>query len=209
MRAGWSLLLLVAVACDDAATSRSGLSAVPETERGARVDLVVDDRVVLEDVRDVAPGYVVDHAGVLWSLEEGSKKRVLDRVRRAPVLHPDGPIVVREGDEPGRSQLTILRAEPEVLAPSDVGADDLPLVLSDGRVVFVSTRTTIASVWVVDPKTNDARQITNVGLVAGRPLVGFVPPPAERFEYDDVVAWDAGGGERWTWDPATNEVKKP
>jgi hypothetical protein len=83
----------------------------------------------------------------------------------------------------GESDLFLVRpgAEPVPLAPAE-GPDDMPVALPDGRVAFVSSRTTIASIWIVDPRTGALRQLTNRGLRAGRSRDGFVPTPMRQMQ---------------------------
>lgn len=182
MRLRLAMLLLAVAACDRARTEPT---ALPETERSAPQNLTIADQVALRDVRDTAGPFAIDADGVLWRIEERHRTRVVDHARRV-VLHPDGPLVVREGTAPGETSLWLNGRE---LAPAP-GADDQPFVLPDGRIVFVSTRTTVASVWILDG--GEARQLTNVGLVAGRPLDGFVPPPVDGFELvDGRLEYDA------------------
>lgn len=222
VRSAATASLLLLVACVDApATGEAsrGLApegtrtverapAIPETEQGATFDVVVGDRTVFEDVKDASPEWVVDRDGVLWRIAAGEKTRVIDRARRVPVVHPRGAIVVRAGDEPGRTSLWLLSAgEPRAIAAS-TGADDRPFVLPDGRVVFVSTRSSVASVWILDAALTEARQLTNVGLVAGRGLDGFVPPPAGEIRFvAGRVEYDAGGGW-WSLDPNDGKAER-
>lgn len=146
---------------------------------------------------------VVDRAGVLLRLTGDQRVRLLEGVHGEPALLPAGDLVIsRLGDEPGESDLWLVPAqgEPRALAPA-VGADDLPVALPSGAVAFISARTTVASLWRVDPSKPEAVQLTNIGLVAGGPREGFVPTPAERLEVvGGRLEWDAGGGERWAFD---------
>ncbi|MEQ8280710.1 MAG: hypothetical protein RMA76_39555 [Deltaproteobacteria bacterium] len=213
----WLLAVLLLPACvDPPAQTGSGLApagavtvevteAIPETERGPQHDLVIDDHVAFEDVRAADARWVVDHDGVLWRVTDGTKRRVLDHVLGLPVEHPAGPIVVREGQAPGDATLWLLAAEPRALTTGP--GDSMPFVLPDARVVFVSTRTTVASVWILDAQLEEARQLTNVGLVAGRGLDGFVPTPAERFVYKDGLTYDAGG-VHYHLDPDTGAARR-
>ena len=103
----------------------------------------------------------------------------------------------RAGDEPGESDLTLVSANgtQRVLAAGP-GPDDLPTLLTDGRIAFVSGRTGVASLFVVDPKDDDVVQLTNRGLRRVTP--DFVPPPVRRIEVArEFVEYDAGRGQRW------------
>jgi hypothetical protein len=171
------LVLLLALGCDRARTADR---SIPETERSAPIHLAVRGHVVLPDVRDLSERYVVDRDRVLWRRDGDHRRRITDRVRRVPVEHPAGLVVVRESHQLGASDLWLVGASSRALSPAP-GSDDMPYVLPDGRVVFVSTRTTVASVWIFDDLDAPPRQLTNVGLRAGRPLVGFVPTPSVGF----------------------------
>jgi hypothetical protein len=112
----------------------------------------------------------------------------------------DGSVVSsRPGDEPGETELWLEPAspndEPRVLFPAP-GADDRPTVLLDSRLLFVSTRTTIASLWIADLQTNQLTQLTNRGLSAGKPRDHtFTPPPHGPITvHKDSISYDAGGG---------------
>ncbi|MBK7581635.1 MAG: hypothetical protein IPI67_15685 [Myxococcales bacterium] len=123
-----------------------------------------------------------------------------------PVSLPDGRrIESRTGRDPGESDLWLIEASgasaPLTPAP---GFDELPFVLPDGRVTFVSGRTTVASLFVVEPNTGETQQLTNIGLAAGKPWSGFVPPPAREPSFSDgALHYDDGSGKRWRVDVAT------
>lgn len=110
----------------------------------------------------------------------------------------DGSVVIsRPGSEPGETELWYQpnKGEGRVLFPAP-GADDRPTVLSDRKILFISTRTTIASLWVGDLVTGELTQLTNRGLSAGKPRVNFTPPPHGPITVrEDSVEYDAGGGE--------------
>lgn len=127
-----------------------------------------------------------------------------------PARRPSGErVVARRGSEPGESDLYVEstdgRSRPLAPAP---GPDELPIALPDGRIAFVSGRTSVASLFVVDPETGALRQLTNRGLVAGRAWQGFVPPPAReaRFEAGALV-YDDGSGEIWRVDLTTGDAR--
>jgi TolB protein len=144
--------------------------------------------------------FVVGSDGVLRRIRDGRAVTLVDRVLGRPALRGDREIVVaRAGDEPGESDLFLVDevGQSRALAPAR-GPDDLPVVLPDRRVVFVSGRTTVASLFVVDPDTGALEQLTNRGLVAGRGLSGFVPPPARSLEFfEGALRYDAGHGDHW------------
>jgi len=154
---------------------------------------------------------VVDAEGALLRVTASGTTRLSDRVLGTPALRPNGDVVVtRGGAEPGESDLFWLRSDGSVsaLAPAP-GPDDLPVSLPDGRIAFVSGRTTVASLWLVEPETGALRQLTNRGLAAGRPLTGFVPPPATAITVSDgVLSYDDGSGATWRVDLQSGAVRR-
>lgn len=131
--------------------------------------------------------------------------RALDNVR-ASVALDGGRLLVSRSTDVGESDLWIVprdRKRPRALAAAH-GADEMPFVLSDGRIVFVSTRTGVASLWIVNQDGTGLRQLTNVGVRASDPR--FVPPPVAYLEqrgarvfYDDgtltrSIDVNVGGG---------------
>lgn len=113
---------------------------------------------------------------------------------------PGATIVSRADGTPGESDLWLIPVDPEAperrLFPGP-GADERPTLLPDGRVTFVSTRSTVPSLWLGDLRTGALVQLTNRGLSAGRGLVGLVPPPHGPIAVDGgALSWDAGGGVR-------------
>lgn len=159
----------------------------------------------LDDVVATARGpsatFAVTADGALVRLADGRRTTLLERAIGRPAALPDGGVVVAQAAaEPGESDLWLvsLAGARRALAPA-AGPDDLPIAIPDGRVAFVSARTSIASLWIVDPATDEApRQLTNRGMAAGGARVGFVPPPVEVLEASvDHLIYDAGGGARW------------
>ncbi|RKG74260.1 hypothetical protein D7W79_23450 [Corallococcus exercitus] len=95
------------------------------------------------------------------------------------------------------------------------GVDATPSISPDGRtVVFVSGRTSVASFFVTTVEGAEAKQLTNVGLenwmLFGGPPKEFVPPPvsSHHMEWlsDDVLRYNAGGGEFWTLNVRTGHA---
>ncbi|MBI3205442.1 MAG: hypothetical protein HYZ29_28135 [Myxococcales bacterium] len=108
-------------------------------------------------------------------------------------------VEARAGAEPGESDLWSVDANgsaaPLAAAP---GPDEGPVALPDGRVAFVSGRSTVMSVWLVDPSTAQTTQLTNRGLRAGTPWSSFVPPPAHGLEVDGrMLRWEDANGQSY------------
>lgn len=186
----------------------------PETDELPLFDLQRGGKTIATNIRAAAVDRgtlaIVDHNGVLFE-QIGDRRVVLfDGANGTPAILPDGSIVCsRLSDEPGETDLWIAKRgeAPRAIDPRS-GFDDLPVALPDGRVLFVSGRSSVASWWWVDPTGGEAEQLTNHGLVAGKPLIGFVPPAAERAEVlGGVVRYDAGGDRWFELDLATRAVR--
>jgi len=150
--------------------------------------------------------YAVDGAGVLWKVGADRRIRLLDGVLAVPVPGPEGPLVTVRGAEPGASAVWVLADEgpPRPL----LEAAELPCALPDGKLAFVSTRTSVASVWLHAADSAPV-QLTNVGLAAGRGLAGFVPPPARWLSCtDEALTWDDGRGAAWRLDLASGVARE-
>jgi len=95
------------------------------------------------------------------------------------------------------------------------GIDATPSISPDGKtVVFVSGRTSVASFFVTTVDGAAPKQLTNIGmeshmLFGGAPE-GFVPPPvsSHHMEWvsDDVLRYNAGGGEFWKINVRTGQA---
>lgn len=111
-------------------------------------------------------------------------------------------VEARATDEPGESDLWLVEASGAAASLAAAqGPDEMPMALPDGRVAFVSGRTTVASLWIVEPSSGLVVQITNRGLVAGKPWSGFVPPPARDVRISaSALSYDDGSGRRWSVD---------
>jgi hypothetical protein len=192
MRFGAKLSLLLVLACDEPA------ALLPETDHRALTPVELDD-------------LQVDTQGVLWRRAGGISTKLLDGVAGSPAILADRSIVVsRRGDAPGETDLWLVPAsgEPRALAPA-AGPDELPTLLADGRVAFVSARTTVASIWVVDPRTGVATQLTNKGLAAGKNLSGFVPTPMMRMTAAaNELRYESAPGVHWAVDATTGTARR-
>jgi TolB protein len=157
-----------------------------------------------------AATFLVSPAGELVRADARGEHVLLDRALGKPAPRADGSVVVARRDGPGESDLWLVALDgtARALAPAP-GPDDSPVALPDGRIAFVSGRTTLASLFVVDPDGGEPRQITNRGLVAGKPRPGFVPPPLRVLEAGaSHLLYDAGGGELWRVDLATGAAQR-
>ena len=140
---------------------------------------------------------VVDHDARLFVQQGPTRRALLDQVVGTPVVLDSQRIVAARQTEPGESDLWILTADgqpPRALAAAP-GADDSAFVLDDGRVLFVSGRTGVASLWVVaaDPAATP-RQLTNQGQRPGALTSSCVPPPAGPLrQQGSTVVYDVDG----------------
>jgi hypothetical protein len=125
----------------------------------------------------------VDRAGV------PERERSIDEVRPHAVL-ADGRRVEVRSSGMGESELFLVDAHGARPIASAPGPDDAPLALSDGRVAFVSGRTGIASVYVVDVATGALAPLTNVDVKRAKDP-RFVPPPIRALE-------EKSGALEWT-----------
>jgi hypothetical protein len=104
----------------------------------------------------------------------------------------------------GASQGLVIAAE---------GSNTLPLFTPDGRLLYVSGRTGVVSLFWVDLDGKKERQLTNVGLLPGAAVLGasFVAPPVTwrgmRWEDDERLTYDAG--DEWlTVELATGRIAR-
>jgi hypothetical protein len=160
---------------------------------------------------DGRPDFRVDrtHAGHAWSLAHGVLLRDGEVVATEVVGLPafGGPIAVvaRVVEPPVGTELLVI-SDLGVKRVLDVAErPDRPAVSPDGRhVAFVSGRTGLASVWLLELETGALVQLTNLGLLPakGGAPEGFVPPPhlgPPAFEGDALVWSSPSGPVRVVW----------
>ncbi len=181
--------------------------ALHRFERSTRA--LLDLRLTVRAVRRMGRALlVVSESGELLRVDAAGRKRLATGVLGSPAVLPNGGIVVAQrGEEPGESDLQLLGDRgPVPLAPAP-GPDDFPIALPDGRVAFVSGRTGLASLWVVDPTSGEARQLTNVGRDGVDDQ--FVPPPHRDVRVDATsLSYDAGEGVRYRVDHRSGDVQR-
>jgi hypothetical protein len=182
----------------DDSGARDHLHALP----AARAALLLDaDRVLLVDTE----------RRLLLRTPKGSAT-LLDTIVGAPARLQDGRVIAARETEPGESDLWVLDPDapakpPRALAASE-GSNELPFVLADGRVLFVSGRTGVAALFVVDPAGGEPTQLTNRNARPGALGTDFVPvylgddPPTQE---GDVVTWRSGD-DTFTLDVLTGRV---
>lgn len=153
---------------------------------------------------------VVDEEARLLLVEQGARRPLLDSVEGRPALLPDGRVVASRSTDPGESDLwlvTLDGAPPRALTATP-GADGQPFVLDDGRVLFVSDRTGVVGLYIVDPATGEVTQLTNAGERPGALSDRFVPTPVrEPWQEGSRVFYDAGDGV-WAVDLRTGKAEE-
>lgn len=175
-------------------------------------DLLTDEATYREATPLGQHTALVSATGELSLLaQDGSQRPLLQGVRGDIAVSVDGRRLALTLGAPNREHETAVAVadlEGNVAVIADApGVDDRPTLSPDGEtLVFVSGRTGIASCYRTTVHGDPPVQLTNVGIKAGVPRSedppGFVPPPvvADRIEWlnDDVIRYDAGGGELWT-----------
>lgn len=122
----------------------------------------------------------VDAGARLIAIDAGQRRPLLDHVVGAPVVVDATRVIAARETSPGETDLWIVGddGQPSRALAGAPGADDSPSVLADGRVVFVSGRSGVAALWIVDADpAATPRQLTNHGEVPGALSSSFVPPP--------------------------------
>ncbi len=152
--------------------------------------------------------------GGLYLFGGPSEDPLLPRVDDDFAVAPAGDLlaVVRDFDGMGQSEIDLFQLETRTTQPlvRSPGRDDRPFFIpGGGRLLFVSSRTGLASFHAIDLATGETRQLTNAGLRGGGGLLppDFVPPPDSRgtafFSADRRFVYDAGGRDLWSLDLAT------
>ncbi len=153
---------------------------------------------------------VVDVQAHLSLVTQEVNRRLLDGVEGRPVVLPDGRVVATSAEDPVDTDLWLVTIDgaPAQRLTDSPGSDGAPFVLEDGRVMFLSSRTGVTSLFVVDPTTGAASQLTNEGEQPGRLSDRFVPPPAvgEPWQEGSRVFYDAGDAV-WSVDVVTGAAE--
>lgn len=153
---------------------------------------------------------LVDEGSRLVLVQRGVRTSLLDGVEGKPAVLPDGRIVASRAGDPGESDLWLVGVDGEAprALTTGAGGNGHPFVLDDGRVMFLSSRTGVASIFVIDPATGETTQLTNHGERPGRLSERFVPPPAigEPWQQGRRVFYDAGDAV-WSVDVVTGHAE--
>lgn len=132
--------------------------------------------------------------------------------------HPDSKLLFyakRDDANDDESDIWVLnlatRKERQLTRKS--GHHSQPVVSPDGdRILFVSTRTAVGSLWLFDLRTNSEVQVTNQGLTTGRGRPeSFVPLPCCNggflWSHSDMLVWTSDDGV-WALDLGTKAARK-
>ncbi|HEX8826236.1 MAG TPA: hypothetical protein VF794_40400 [Archangium sp.] len=183
---------------------------------------VVDREFKYLEARAVGPHVALLEAnGDLRLREANGRERLLaQRVGGDlyPTLKGDALLatLTRTGNEPHETAIGIVDLTGRVKELADApGLDAMPTLSPDGKtVVFVSGRTSVASFFRTTVDGAEAVQLTNKGMNAwllsqGEPA-DFVPPPVSNYSMEwvgnDVLRYNAGGGEFWKLNVRTGEA---
>ncbi len=203
------------------ATDDVPLLAIVQYEETTGAVRVVDRQFKYREARSVGPHVaLLDGEGNLHLREPNGRERLLAQKVGGdlfPTPKGDALVATLEGNSE-RHETSVgiidLNGRVKVLADGP-GVDATPSISPDGKtVVFVSGRTSVASFFVTTVDGGVAKQLTNVGLenysLFGGAPANFVPPPvsSHHMEWlnDDVLRYNAGGGEFWKLNVRTGQA---
>jgi Tol biopolymer transport system component len=196
------------------------LAIVNWNERTGAVK-VVDREFKYREARAVGPHVALLEAnGDLRLREANGRERLLaQRVGGDLFPTPKGDALLatltRTGNEPHETSIGLVDLTGRVKELADApGTDAMPTVSPDGKtVVFVSGLTSVASFFRTSVDGAEPVQLTNKGMSAWLLSQGvpadFVPPPVSNYAMEwvnnDVLRYNAGGGEFWKLNVRTGE----
>jgi TolB protein len=206
---------------DAPATDDLPLLAIVQYDEPTGAVRVVAREFKYREARAVGPNVaLLDGQGNLRLREPNGRERVLAQKVGGdlfPTAKGDALVATMEGaSESHESSVALIDMNGRVKVLADgPGIDATPSISPDGKtVVFVSGRTSVASFFVTTVDGAAPRQLTNVGLEShmlfGGAPEGFVPPPvsSHHMEWvsDDVLRYNAGGGEFWKINVRTGQA---
>ena len=210
------------IPADAPATDDVPLLAIVQYDEATGAVRVVDREFKYREARTVGREVaLLDGEGNLRLRDANGRERLLAQGVGGdlfPTAKGDALVATLQMSSGPRHETSVgiidMKGRVKVLADGP-GVDATPSISPDGRtVVFVSGRTTVASFYVTDVEGTAPKQLTNVGLdstmLFGGPPKGFVPPPVSSHHTewlsDDVLRYNAGGGEFWKLNVRTGEA---
>ncbi|MCK8498645.1 MULTISPECIES: TolB family protein [Myxococcus] len=210
------------IPADALGTDELPLLAIVQYDEATGAVRVVDREFKYREARTVGPEVaLLDGEGNLRLRDANGRERLLAQGVGGdlfPTAKGDALVATLAMSRGPKHETSVglidMKGRVKVLADGP-GVDATPSISPDGRtVVFVSGRTTVASFYVTDVDGAAPRQLTNLGMdstmLYGGPPKGFVPPPVSSHHMtwlsDDVLRYNAGGGEFWKLNVRTGEA---
>ncbi|MDY7229338.1 TolB family protein [Hyalangium rubrum] len=214
--------VIAEIPAEPLATDDLPLLAIVQYDETTGAVRVVDRQFKYREARSVGPSVaLLDGEGTLRLRESNGRERVLARGVGGdlfPTAKGDAVLATMQatGNQAHETSVAIIDMKGNVKVLADgPGVDATPTISPDGKtVVYVSGRTSVASFYVTTVEGEEPKQITNVGLENWMLFEGvpasFVPPPVSSHHMEwvseDVLRYNAGGGEFWKINVRTGQA---